>query len=1837
MKGQTGLPEGHLCTAVRRWPGTPPILLVLALVLLLGQPGLADGPGAASAVGASIRTHPAAQSSITLIAVADATLSAEQQDSNFGGATSLDVSWWDDAPAAPMRALLRFNLAAAVPPEAIIDSAVLHLYLTYGSGADPVELTASCVVTDWVEAEVTWTTRPGVGEPVLTSPVGTALGTHSLDVTAIVQAWHNIPHYGLELSGPEGVTNHARTFESREAGAHPPQLEVTYHLPPLPQFSFMGHVYLGSPPATESPLEGAWIELYGDEDGLARNGPGAFLATTSTDSSGAFTLDWQGEPHPFYHLFEMGPPDTYSTGAQAVPPGNPSGTSAVTYEELPAGTYGGIAFWDRPLPEGCPQLLVNGDFEAGELSPWGSDGAVGLGAGWEGGGAWLAGADDASGELWQAVSIPAGSDPAILAFWWQADSEVQDPGDVLQVVAQFDAEEPGTLLTLRNVGAEGGWRYATADLAAYAGQRVGLTFHALNNSEVPTTFRLDNVRLLSCGVGLPDLVVTDVWEEGGLICYQIQNVRDPVAEAGHLVTLRLDGELQDGHLIEASLGPGERAGGCFDAPWVCSEDADQIGLRADAENVVPEASEENNAREETWQCDLTPPLIIEGPVVAEVTQNSAVVSWFTDEEADSLVRYGEIAGPWPSEQGDPTLAAEHHIALADLQPSTTYRFVARSADAGGNAVEGRELTFQTLPVPDTVEPSVALVEPATCQGVVPLEAIASDDIGLERVEFSVDGALAFIRYAPGTPALLLETPRASPLAATAQSPSETVAASRGRAVQGDPGPPTPDFGYNWDTLKYLNGPHDLGAMAVDLAGGSSASDLVADACNASRLTPPAVILTSPQDGSQVSGTVLVTAEVSDDAGIYAAYLAVDGTYEDAQYFSPHPLTATVALKWDTSGSNTGWYYVCAAAHDAQLNLGSDCVTVNVVTAPTGKPKLDVTEHTATRMGTGFVITLKVENKGTATARKVSVYDWLSAFQPISRQDPYADYVAGFNAMTTTCSIESHVDLAPGSSQTFVYAAVPVLIHDQPPPPSIGQQVGLNCEDIAGTLYDFAATAPVPFVSGNVPLATAYDQALKEADYLIVTVPDRLLALNPSEGQEIDGLLSDMAELASLQQGALGYLRQPDRNILKALIKPGGQWAKKLHPRFSSPAPVAGWVVPDIGGYLLIVGETEVVPAWDLSGFNRCWSDGTCTNVVHHSDHGYADTTGPFAPDLIVGRAIGNDPARLREALQASVGVTLGLPGYEFDRSHALLVSGTDSVKENLQKMFVAQVKNVNLTLAQKQVNTDILHWKDHPSDTQRYQQFKTRVSGKDMVLFIGHGSPSCWCYALYDWFPFSLGQAKPLIYAASCSTGDYENVKGADVGIAEAFFDNGAAVYIGATERAGFEGPLASRDFFSNWDSDRTAGWVHTTMEGVYLATTSGDTHDDWRYFVAQFNIYGDPKFGAVAPPPPGPTGEAAPAAAGSDEPPLSVEVVVPEFEVESEDGIDHVRIPGGMLLLLEGQPQVPYYAAAAHYPQGYRVQEVTLAERGDDLAFSGLNLPVTTNDAYPAAMVAPSGMGEAGGWFPETDYDWRVVDHPDGSSTLVIQVYAFHYNPLTAEARFTPDYRFDVGYVTTPVSITELSTGKAAYEPGELVRVDLALTNEGDGQDVVVQTAIVRYGPGGLAAGLPLRTLHDLRGEAAYSAYWSSEGVEPGHYQALATLLDTGGNVLARQSATFQVGNASGEIVALTAGPELFEVGQPVGISLVLSSTGTTEISGTVVIQVQNAAGQSVHTFQHAVAGLAPGQSVGFDDEWDTSGAIAGRYAIVGYALYDSTATDPRSAFVHASGRLHLPLVLRH
>jgi chitodextrinase len=92
--------------------------------------------------------------------------------------------------------------------------------------------------------------------------------------------------------------------------------------------------------------------------------------------------------------------------------------------------------------------------------------------------------------------------------------------------------------------------------------------------------------------------------------------------------------------------------------------------------------------------DLTPPVITEVRV-SSITTSTAVVSWTTNEPADSQVKYGPTSDYDSTTTLDPSLGTSHTVTLTGLSSGTIYQFAVLSQDASGNLATSTNATFIT--------------------------------------------------------------------------------------------------------------------------------------------------------------------------------------------------------------------------------------------------------------------------------------------------------------------------------------------------------------------------------------------------------------------------------------------------------------------------------------------------------------------------------------------------------------------------------------------------------------------------------------------------------------------------------------------------------------------------------------------------------------------------------------------------------------------------------------------------------------------------------------------------------------------------------------------------------------------------------------------------------------------------------------------------------------------------------------------------------------------------------------------------------------------------------------
>jgi M6 family metalloprotease-like protein len=188
---------------------------------------------------------------------------------------------------------------------------------------------------------------------------------------------------------------------------------------------------------------------------------------------------------------------------------------------------------------------------------------------------------------------------------------------------------------------------------------------------------------------------------------------------------------------------------------------------------------------------------------------------------------------------------------------------------------------------DTIAPVTAITSPsagATVSGSTTVSASATDDTGVSRVEFHVNGSLA---------------------ASDSSAP----------------------YSFSWNTTAVANGTYSLTSKAFDAAGNNSTSAAVT--VTVSNTAPsdtivPTTAITAPAAGATVSATTTVTASASDNVGVTKVEFYVDGVLASTDTASPY------SFSWNTTTSLNGSHTLSSKAYDAAGNIGTSAnVTVTV--------------------------------------------------------------------------------------------------------------------------------------------------------------------------------------------------------------------------------------------------------------------------------------------------------------------------------------------------------------------------------------------------------------------------------------------------------------------------------------------------------------------------------------------------------------------------------------------------------------------------------------------------------------------------------------------------------------------------------------------------------------------------------------------------------------------------------------------------------------------------------------------------------------------------------------------
>ena len=323
-------------------------------------------------------------------------------------------------------------------------------------------------------------------------------------------------------------------------------------------------------------------------------------------------------------------------------------------------------------------------------------------------------------------------------------------------------------------------------------------------------------------------------------------------------------------------------------------------------------------------------------------------------------------------------------------------------------------------------PQVAVISPAqnaNVTGTVTVSASASDDSGIAKVEFYLNGIL-----------------------------QSTVSAA--------------PFSYEWSASDLPNGSYSIAAKAYDETGsvGQSAAVTVTVKNPEPDKTAPTVTLASPATNSTVTGTTVINAAASDDRAVTRVDYFLNGALRASSN------TSLYGFAWDTKADNNGGYTIVARAYDAAGNMGeSSPVTVTVFNDTAAPAVSIVSPANGCAAGTVAVLAHASDNVGVS---KMEFY-LNGALQSSATTAPY-----GFNWNTTafangtyTLSVKAY-DEAGNVGESSVTVAV--LNDTTAPTISFGSIFvsGVQVTVIATGSDDVAVTRMELYIDGSLKHTTA---------------------------------------------------------------------------------------------------------------------------------------------------------------------------------------------------------------------------------------------------------------------------------------------------------------------------------------------------------------------------------------------------------------------------------------------------------------------------------------------------------------------------------------------------------------------------------------------------------------------------------------------------------------------------------------------------------------------------------------------------------------------------------------------
>lgn len=1305
----------------------------------------------------------------------------------------------------------------------------------------------------------------------------------------------------------------------------------------------------------------------------------------------------------------------------------------------------------------------------------------------------------------------------------------------------------------------------------------------------------------------PDLTATDIWEEQNIAHFQVQNLGDESTGYNWDINLDIDGQDIETFMPQEDIKPGQRWDGVFTKDLSSFQGTFAVTVTADHGGDIDEENENNNARTETWGGDTSPPIFKTDPYIEKVTDKSVTINFDPAEPASAVVLYCDHGGDFDQDTGELPAATSFSVYIDNLNPSTIYRYQVKIADAAGNATHSAIGRFQTDPSTSDIDPpggDLIIGERIPGTTRYPVEAKVQDNDAVDRVEFYVEGDLVLTDYTP---------------------PFELVLDSE-------------DF------------PQNKRAQRVDIHAYDRAKNVkvITSPWSTVPSTPGPSITPNFTFPSVLDGEFRMPFSFHDSPdGVKYARFYVDGEYRAQHEFrrvvmGPEgPIDFILedvdhTFVWNTLDETDGVHDIRIEAEDRNFHTSSYTDTVEIDNPDLERAQFEVARHWVAydTDAHDVVVALTLENVGTGYAEDCLLLDYeLRGLQVFAATCHIAPLPSGGYTPEVTIEYDDYgsiVRIDPsaayytaGTEVNFTIHSVPLLTAPSMYTPEIPRNGVFEYSgpwsrgDDSGDDEWETAIYPLAEDYAGTPIDEMIDEVLSRCNYVALTCPYNLFShfgggyftdrYEPVR-QPVIRILKAMGEVASVRGGAVAFVPSSyDRAEINALLRSGAGWASKLDTDYPED------------GYLMLVGETEILPA-DSITVDSFWYSAV---HVYPSDLYYANTSGnSFEPELRVGRVIGNTAADLLAPLRKSALVARGDPGYPYSRNKAVIYSGDDSGK-NMFRSCAADLQdqaNGLFTIVER----------GRVDDNDLHDEFQADIPDSDYIVYRGHGNETSWSdVSSTGWLDAGeLGTGSPVVAGWACRSGQYEDSSDDNfVGLCEDFLNVGAAVSIGAVVNSPRgENNDGARAFQSRLYRDRwTAGAALRRAKRNFKTdyTSCSACNYDNRRWTSEYNLYGDPAYGNDYD-----------TSRGIIEEEIfdrltaqtnQIEIKIPDIGFQqNDDGTWHASIEGQGHYGVPGNPYVPMYIHEMILDPGLRITDVVLVSKEDQYTTSGVLMELDVSDEGASMLRSPNVFQAPDDvWFPDYDFEWNISESK-GARILTLKILPFQALPARAEVTSFHYFKFQLQTEEYEEVALKVWDALAPVSEGIAAQIPIEIYNTGDESDFLLEVAVGTIGGDTLPGGLVSRWMYALDGRGIATLSIPTGGLRSGLHRVMMRLYDRHENLLAEGMGMFEVLGSRVALQELVITPDHYRPGDIVTIEHSIESTGDAPVEGTAVIICRDMTCTTIQHFEGTVPELLPGESFAFQVDWDTTGLMHAQYFIVGYMIYDGGTSAPVTAILN-------------